>query len=91
MGPVPTIAEKRFDYSLLISWLFLVFVSIDMAIRKTRLRIFIIRWLRRLGMWIRGIHVYRPNLLELNEPDRLQAIENTANNQQRNQNHPHID
>lgn len=80
-GPVPTEAERRCDYYLLISWIFLVFVSIDMAIRKTRLRIVLIRCLRRLAMWLRDIKTPR-NMAEIQAPVRLQAIEN---------NHPHND
>ena len=34
-GPVPTIPVERFDYYLFVSWLFVIFVSIDFIIRKS--------------------------------------------------------
>lgn len=35
-GPVPTVIEKTFDYYLFFSWLFIIFISFDFLIRKTR-------------------------------------------------------
>lgn len=93
VGPVPTVAQQRFDYFLFISWIFLIIVSIDYSIRKTRLRVYLMRWLRRLALWIRDIRYpvnNANNLPELDEPQRLQAIENAAINRQ-NENHPHFE
>jgi len=66
LGPVPTLTQKHFDYYLYISWTFLIFVVIDLTIRKTKLKVFLIRRLRRLAIWIRGF----------DQPIRFQAIEN---------------
>ncbi len=47
-GPVPTQAVKYFDYYLVVSWVFVVFVMCDQLLRKTRLGCWVlegIKWL----------------------------------------------
>jgi hypothetical protein len=39
-GPVPTVPVDQFDYFLFISWVFVIFVSLDYLIRKTNLRVY---------------------------------------------------
>lgn len=78
-GPVPTVAIKYFDYSLWFSWLFVLFVSLELVIRKTHLK-----------NWI--IDIYKRFFID-NRPRGLphnprQMIQNGAQN---NENHPHND
>ena len=40
-GPVPTVPTERFDYILLISWIFVIFVALDLVIRKSMLRVYL--------------------------------------------------
>lgn len=42
-GPVPTVVQTRFDYALLMSWLLVIFVAIDLLVRKTELKVHVIR------------------------------------------------
>lgn len=42
-GPVPTVVQKTFDYALLMSWLLVIFVSIDLLVRKTQLKAYLVR------------------------------------------------
>lgn len=77
-GPVPTVPLKQFDYFLLISWLFLLFVCVDFMVRKTPLRLYIFTFLTRLIVYLRG----EPNQIDENQP---MAIENNNNR------HPHSD
>lgn len=42
-GPVPTVAVKYFDFYLLISWIFLIFVIFEQLLRKTELKSYIVK------------------------------------------------
>lgn len=42
-GPLPTVTVKYFDFYLLISWLFLIFVIVEQLLRKTELKSYIVK------------------------------------------------
>lgn len=72
-GPVPSVAVKRFDYGLLLSWLFLLFVSIDFTLRKTQFKPNLIRFLKKLFNYDR--------LLQLPPTPLRPMIQNTRQEQ----------
>lgn len=76
-GPVPTVAIKSFDYYLFISWAFLIFVSIDFLIRKTKFKIYVFRFIKRLILLIRPAR-----LMELPQPPQLPMLEQINDNDQ---------
>jgi hypothetical protein len=47
-GPVPTVVEKYFDYYLLMSWLLVSFVTVDLLLRKTQLKAYLVRFINFL-------------------------------------------
>ena len=87
IGPVPTVPVKKFDYYLLISWLFIIFVSIDFLIRKTKFNHYFLYVINKLNHLMRAL-TNSNGLLELPEPTQRQMIQDTSNPQI---NHPHHD
>jgi hypothetical protein len=85
MGPLPTEPQEKFDYFLLISWLFLIFVSIDFLIRKTKFNHYFLYVINKLNHLMRTL-TNSNGLLELPEPAQRQMIQNNPQ-----ANHSHID
>jgi hypothetical protein len=53
-GPVPTVTVERFDYYLLISWIFVIFVSLEFLIRKSQLTFYMSLYAGRCAQAIRS-------------------------------------
>lgn len=77
-GPVPSEHVIETDYYLWLAWFFLIFVSIDLVIKKTNFKQNLEKYFRLFILFFRPIR-----LSELGEPERFAAIENNT--------HPHND
>ena len=73
-GPVPTIPVERFDYYLFISWLFVMFVSIDFMLRKSLFKLFLSSGLRRLVEYARHLRNRFSRRLAIDQQEPLPAL-----------------
>ena len=84
---MPTAPIQVYDYYLLISWLFLLFVSFDFLLRRTQFLSLSVSYTKKFINLITN----RNGILELPQPPQRQMIQQNLDTNDPNLNHPHYE